>query len=322
MFSDGGFLILGPMGKMQLWFPSAAKEESKLLAPLTKGLFWVKASENGSFPYCNCLWVNTDMRVLIDTNPGQEDLPGLIAAHPEVVINTHFHEDHVTNNSCFNDTEFWAAAADVPAIESVQGFMDYYGFADYQLEKLGCRFLQEWHINPVRVARKLHADEILDFGWLKLQVIALPGHTPGHIGFWEEKTGLLYSTDVDLSKYGPWYGHKCSDLGDFAASLQLCLDLAPARLLSAHSRMYEDKIAFRLQRFLDIIYQREEQVLVHLRAGASTPEDLTGRGIIYGAQVKRTAYVDFTEKIALIKHLDWLLAKGIIRKQAEHYFIA
>jgi glyoxylase-like metal-dependent hydrolase (beta-lactamase superfamily II) len=41
----------------------------------------------------------------------------------------------------------------------------------------------------------LDEGDVIDLGERKLQVLHLPGHTPGEIGLWEEETGTLFSGD-------------------------------------------------------------------------------------------------------------------------------
>jgi glyoxylase-like metal-dependent hydrolase (beta-lactamase superfamily II) len=68
---------------------------------------------------------------------------------------------------------------------------------------------------------------------LKVEVVHLPGHCPGHIGVYNPHTGTLYSGDVlhYPTPLGPW------PIGDAKAhwnSIQRCLDIKPQLLLEGH----------------------------------------------------------------------------------------
>ena len=97
---------------------------------------------------------------LIDPIDGTKALDH-VAEHDlavEMVINTHFHPDHVGGNDTvferFPDAELVAGATDADAIESQQSHA---------------------------VDRRLHEGDTVEVGEAKLSVLDTPGHTPGHI---------------------------------------------------------------------------------------------------------------------------------------------
>ena len=49
---------------------------------------------------------------------------------------------------------------------------------------------------PVEVDHTVDDGDILDVGGLKLEVVHLPGHCPGHIGIWNPNTRTLYPGDI------------------------------------------------------------------------------------------------------------------------------
>jgi glyoxylase-like metal-dependent hydrolase (beta-lactamase superfamily II) len=52
---------------------------------------------------------------------------------------------------------------------------------------------------PTPVARVLHDGDVLDEVMDGLQVIATPGHAPGHVAFWQPKLRVLFCGDVMMS---------------------------------------------------------------------------------------------------------------------------
>ena len=58
-----------------------------------------------------------------------------------------------------------------------------------------------------------------DFGTITLQCHHAPGHTDDHYVFFEAHHGVAMTFDIDLTAFGPWYGHvessitKPSDVG-------------------------------------------------------------------------------------------------------------
>jgi glyoxylase-like metal-dependent hydrolase (beta-lactamase superfamily II) len=92
---------------------------------------------------------------------------------------------------------------DAPGARTLKTFLEYYGFAAFDGEQIGQDFIDSIDLHASPVHREFNDGEIIDFGHVKLQVVHTPGHTPGHCAFYEEKTGLLFSADIDLSGFGP-----------------------------------------------------------------------------------------------------------------------
>ncbi len=86
---------------------------------------------------------------------------------------------------------------------------------------------------PVEVDRDVNDGDILEVGGLKLEVIHLPGHCPGHIGLWNPNSRTLYNGDL-LHYPTPLGPYPIGNAAHHAASIQRCLDLEPELLLEGH----------------------------------------------------------------------------------------
>ena len=82
--------------------------------------------------------------------------------------------------------------------------------------------------------------ELIDLGGITVEVIALPGHTPGHVGFHHAQSGTtividavlergLYSTDNRLISPPPYVSTK-----DYRATVETLRSLTPERLGTSH----------------------------------------------------------------------------------------
>ena len=118
----------------------------------------------------------------------------------DVIVNTHFHEDHILGNYRFPDAEVWIHTLDAPGARTLNGFKEYYGFSEFNGDAIGQAFIESIDLHASPVHREFADREVLDFGRTKLQVIHTPGHTPGHCAFYEEENGLLFVGDIDLSR--------------------------------------------------------------------------------------------------------------------------
>jgi len=86
----------------------------------------------------------------------------------------------------------------------------------------------------------LTPSELIDLGGITVEVIALPGHTPGHVGFHHAQSGTtividavlergLYSTDNRLISPPPYVSTK-----DYRATVETLRSLTPERLGTSH----------------------------------------------------------------------------------------
>jgi len=137
------------------------------------------------------LYDETKECVIID--PGcydayeKEELTELIAYHDLVVkavLNTHGHIDHVLGNSFVRDTynvKLYIHAIDEPVLRAVKAYAANYGFPQYH-EALPDGYLQE--------------GDVFRFGNQKLNVLFVPGHSPGHIAFYLQDAKIVIGGDV------------------------------------------------------------------------------------------------------------------------------
>ncbi len=287
---------------------------------LTDRIKFIEAPNGGKFPYCHCLLIEDDIRVLIDSSCGKENLEYLLKEPVDLIVNSHFHEDHILNNHRFPHADVWAHSLDAPAIRSLDTFLEYYGFADFNGEQQGWDFIESIDLQASPVHREFEDGDILDFGHVSLRVIHTPGHTPGHCAFYEEKSGLLFSADIDLSGFGPWYAHSCSNLDDFIVSINKCIELKPQIIVSCHKGIIREDIPGRLQKYLDIIFRKEEQIISALQSPMNL-EELANMQIIYGVKTKLDSFNRLFEKMGVYQHLQRLIALNEVELMDEVYFL-
>jgi glyoxylase-like metal-dependent hydrolase (beta-lactamase superfamily II) len=100
------------------------------------------------------------------------------------LFNTHCHIDHVLGNDHVKEkynVKLLIHAYDEPVLRAVKAYAPSYGFSGYR-EALPDQFLKE--------------GDTVQFGNIVLQVLFLPGHSPGHIGFYSREQKIILSGDV------------------------------------------------------------------------------------------------------------------------------
>jgi glyoxylase-like metal-dependent hydrolase (beta-lactamase superfamily II) len=188
---------------------------------------------------------------LFDTGLGLGEAPWEAVSVARIAI-THFHPDHV------GGAEAAARATGAPVY---QGGLDYaqcervWGSKDWP-ERMAAWFVR--HGVPAPVAddlivqghafapfiryaidpELLYEGSELD-GW---QVVELPGHADGHLGFLRED--VLIAGDHLLRKISPAVGlypeSRPDPLGDYRASLERTIELAPRVVYPGHGEPIED----------------------------------------------------------------------------------
>ncbi|MDD2620236.1 MAG: MBL fold metallo-hydrolase [Syntrophomonadaceae bacterium] len=288
--------------------------------PLNGKIKYLEAPNRAKFPYCNCLLIDDEISALIDSSCGTENLNFLLQHPPDVIVNSHFHEDHILNNYLFPQARIWIHDLDAAAACSLEVYQEYYGFQKFEGQELGRGFIKSIDLHASPVHQKISGGQILDFGTVHLRVIHTPGHTPGHCGFYEENNGILFSGDIDLTGFGPWYAHDCSNIDDFIHSIDKCIEINPNLIISCHKGIIEEDITKKLKQYKEIIYTKERQVLQHLREPA-TLDDLADKQLFFGAHVKLDPFMFWMEKMAIHKHLERLMRLGQAAQNEKIFYL-
>lgn len=116
---------------------------------------------------------------------------------------------------------------------------------------------------PVTVDAEARGGDILEVGALQLQVVDLPGHSPGQIGLWNPATRSLYS--ADLSNYpSPLGPHPIGDAEAHRQSLLLARALEPTYYWEGH--FFGTYAADASRRRIEFLLQQQEDTSARILA--------------------------------------------------------
>lgn len=275
----------------------------------------ITTGNNGQFPYTYCFYIDDHIKTIIDT-PLDARFVDFFADRPvDLILNTHFHPDHSGCNYLFPQTTIRAHPQDIPALRSHEIFADFYGFKKFQAPP-GIMNWFNWQ--PSHVNGTIADGEIIDLGAIQLEVLHTPGHTPGHCCFYWREKEVLFSGDIDLTAFGPWYGNDTSDVDQTIASIEKVIELNPKVILSSHKGMIDTNVKKRLIKYLDRIYTSEKKILQAL-SSPLTLDELTRHKIIYTRWGKPESTFFFFEKVSLDVHLRRLLKLGLVKESSGKY---
>jgi glyoxylase-like metal-dependent hydrolase (beta-lactamase superfamily II) len=173
---------------------------------------------------------------------------GLQREQIEEVIVTHADVDHFGGDAelvaAVPGARLWSHSLDAPLISSFERIAeDRYGWyrgvgLDYPEQTW--EWLQAAAGDDTAVTDVLTEGDLIELGGLTLEVLHLPGHSPGHVGVLERETGVAIVADAAmgrgfLARDGrlvgpPPYG----SVADYRATARRLLALAPSVLATSH----------------------------------------------------------------------------------------
>jgi glyoxylase-like metal-dependent hydrolase (beta-lactamase superfamily II) len=165
---------------------------------------------------------------------------------------------------------------------------------------------------------------VLDLGPRTLRAIHTPGHTAGHVVFYDETSSLLFAGDHVLPYITPSIGFQPhisrTALQDFLTSLQLMLKLPDSRLLPAHGPVTESTHA-RVNELLEHHETRLAQTLETASAGPVTAREAADR-IPWTRRQRKFADLDPMSQVLAIgetaAHLEVLVTRGqLVRRVSD-----
>lgn len=282
-------------------------------------LIWAKNSKE--FFFSNSVLIHDGSPTLVDPSANFSYFEQLAASKSiKQVVNTHYHVDHRSLNSLFRTHAKYLCH---PLDEPLMNLENYLKFADPEKDSgytqwLGKIFASLDLTNPVFLGI-LKDQDLLPLEDQAVEVVHLPGHTPGHFGLFFKDEDLLFTADVDLTPLGPWYANIPSDIDQFLASLKRLAEWECTYYVTSHGpRIYDrERFLVKLNRFTEAFSKRDEKILETLKEKPQNLDKLSTVGIIYRkGHLKKDPLKAAFERQMLEKHL-WRLHQMAQVYQAE-----
>jgi len=292
-----------------------------VFTPVTDKVYMVAPEDRGNFPNSFSFYIEDEIPALIDTplTFWSQAFQASLGDRPvELILNTHFHRDHTGCNHLFPKAAVYAHPADIPAMVSREAFINYYGFDQYADQTLTEQMMSWLNWQPSQITGQLQDGQVIKLGDIDLTVIYTPGHTPGHCVFYWEKESLLFSGDIDLTSFGPWYGNVNSDITQLINSIERLIDLNPRVICSGHKGVIDHNVRARLVKYLDRILEKENLILKALEK-PHTLDELTYRKLVYGKWGKPESQFYYFEKLSVMTHLRRLLELNLVEEKDGKY---
>lgn len=231
-------------------------------------------SEYRHWEETHCYLLNGNKRsLLIDTGLGICDISEEVKKltdKPVTAVATHIHWDHIGGHRYYPD--FYAHEAELDwlsggfplTLETIRNMVvdrcdlpDGYDVGTYE-------FFQG---TPTRI---LHDSDMIDIGGRVIEILHTPGHSPGHMCFWEKERGYLFTGDL-VYKDTLFAYYPSTDPEAYLKSLKKISVLPVKRVFPAHHSLdIQPEI---LTRMRDAFRQLKADGKLHHGSGTFDYED-------------------------------------------------
>lgn len=182
------------------------------------------------------LLIGDDRGLLIDTGLGICNIyeqVQKITDKPITAVATHIHWDHIGGHKYFSD--FYAHEAE---LDWLTGHFPLPIQAVRNMVADRCDLTEDSHIDDYTIfqgkpSSLLNDGDCINLGDRTVQVLHTPGHSPGHLCFWEEDRGYLFSGDL-IYRGTLYANYPSTDPQSYLASLEKVAILPVKRLFPGH----------------------------------------------------------------------------------------
>ncbi|MCH3917476.1 MAG: MBL fold metallo-hydrolase [Spirochaetia bacterium] len=182
------------------------------------------------------LLIGKERALLLDTGLGIcniHDEVIKLTEKPITAVATHIHWDHIGGHKYFpdfyahEDELNWLAGEFPLTMEQIKGMV---------IDR--CNLPEGYDINSYeffqgRPTRVLKDNDIIDIGGRSVQVLHTPGHSPGHMCFYERKRGYLFTGDL-VYKDTLFAYYPSTDPQAYLKSIERIAALPVKRVFPAH----------------------------------------------------------------------------------------
>lgn len=288
---------------------------------IAEGIQFIPGINNGKYPYSHSLLIEDETVALIDPAANPEFFEQLSRTKKvDVIILSHYHEDHFWFSYLFPDAEIWMPELDAPALENLDALLDAYRLQGPWREDWRKMMLENFHYHERKKSRLLKEGDSISFGKIEMKVLHTPGHTQGHSCFHFPGQGVFFLADIDLTKFGPWYGDRGSDIDDFIISIKRVAQIeCPTYLASHEGPFFHGEIRKEAEAYLAVIDERDRKLLELLKQ-PRTIEEVVDARIIYRKPREPKSFFDFGEWALMTKHLERMIKNGKVVQAGDRYF--
>lgn len=251
---------------------------------ITDKITYLEPDSMTNFSSCAGMIVRSKGKVFIDTNIGPGETPGLLDREkPDAAVITHYHLDHSAWTRYVADYSkalVLIPEKEEPYLTSLDFIIAHtagpLGMSDqwkeFVVNQSGYRPLTAYECYSEKTSFQHLVPEMV--------VLDTPGHSPSHTSFYFPDDRILFSGDMGLDRFGPWYGWTDGNIKTIVESLLRLDGLQIELILTSHGGMIKKDIRNVFLKSIRHILEREEKILYRLDKGMDK-KDIIAQGIFY-----------------------------------------
>jgi glyoxylase-like metal-dependent hydrolase (beta-lactamase superfamily II) len=288
------------------------------LQRITDRLSLVEGNNGGRFPFSHSLLIKDEKTVLVDTGCGLDVLQELKKKEKvDFIINSHSHADHIAGNWMFEGIPIHVPQEELSFNGSLMALSQRY--AEGEFMEIWRRLVKTYMgFRDALPTDAYHDMSLFTLGETQMRAIHAPGHTMGHYCFFMEEEGILLSSDIDFTEFGPWYGNEESEIVDFKNSIERMRSLRPSLVVSSHKGIIRESIDSEFERYYAKFEERDNIILSLLGQERSLSE-IVDMAPIYGQKSFAGIPLEYWERKMVEKHLTLLVREGKVLKKGERF---
>jgi glyoxylase-like metal-dependent hydrolase (beta-lactamase superfamily II) len=241
----------------------------------------------------------------------------------DLIINTHAHIDHYLYNNHFPNSKIFMHQADHGIAQSSEKYLEEFGFKEFwQHPEILPQVLEGIGYSTSRIDGEITDKQVINLGATTMETLHLPGHSPGHCGFIFPQQGFIFTADIDLSKFGPWYGMMSCSLADLFESIDKLLDMKPDYIITSHGEaVIKGDVSKRLKEYRDIVFARQRRIVDLIYKGRHSLEEIASEVPVYVQLPNPKSIFYIYEQVMVLNHLKYLKEQGYIIEDKQRYYM-
>ncbi len=282
------------------------------------GIDYLEPLEAANYSACSGMCITAKTRVVIDTNMGQARTEQFLREfQPDVAFISHYHLDHSVWGALV--LEHTSADLLVPADEQ-----RHISSLDYFVQNTAAEFGlgSQWrgfaadilHFRDIEGYSTYDSPCTYSFSGIGIECLRTPGHSPAHSSFYFPDHKILFTGDMGLERFGPWYGWTDCSIEDLIESILYLRSLRAGIVLTSHGGIISRDISSAWDSSLAHILRREKGIREKLDSGKSKAE-IVDEGVYFKNKAKAheslRPMLTLWDSIMFDKHAAILLEKSL-----------
>lgn len=294
-------------------------EDRNDVSKLTNTLYRIEGPNGSKFPFCAGYLFIDKAVVLIDAGIGEEKIKEIDKEHPiDILILSHSHPDHLLAWHTLSDRRI-LAPSEMPLATDLED-MGQRLTGDKDKGAYWARVLgRPLGLKPMRKPDDRFGNRsLLKMGVTQLEAIHCPGHLWDHYCFFDQTSGILLTTDIELTAFGPRYSSVDSDIGQYKKSVRRLMKFPSVKLCSSHKSPVNGNTEMALEKILQG-FDRHRKIILELCSPPRSLQQMVALSPFYRNRLPDKILQRIFEEPMILKNIDLLIQEGAIEEKFGHY---